>query len=68
MFELVLRMKANTLWPAMHGSSTAFNKAVDEDGIPINAQEAAAYGVIMAASHCEILLRNNVGEWGDWFN
>lgn len=67
-FELVLRMKANTLWPAMHGSSTAFNKAVDEDGIPINAQEAAAYGVIMAASHCEILLRNNVGEWGDWFN
>lgn len=61
-------MKANTLWPAMHGSSTAFNKAVDEDGIPINAQEAAAYGVIMAASHCEILLRNNVGEWGDWFN
>lgn len=67
-FELVLRMKANTLWPAMHGSSTAFNRAVDEDGIPINAQEAAAYGVIMAASHCEILLRNNVGEWGDWFN
>lgn len=67
-FELVLRMKANTLWPAMHGSSTAFNKAVDEDGIPINAQEAAAYGVIMAASHCEILLRNNVGKWGDWFN
>lgn len=67
-FELVLRMKANTLLPAMHGCSTAFNKAVDEDGIPINAKEASAYGVIMAASHCEIMLRSNVNEWGDWFN
>lgn len=67
-FELVLRMKANTLWPAMHGSSTAFNMALDEDGIPINAKEAASYGIIMAASHCEIMLRNNVGEWGTWFN
>ena len=67
-FELVLRMKANTLWPAMHGCSVAFNKNVDENGISINAQEAADYGIIMGASHCEILLRNNVGEWGDWFN
>lgn len=67
-FELVLRLKANTLWPAMHGCSVAFNKNVDENGISINAQEAAGYGIIMGASHCEILLRNNVGEWGDWFN
>lgn len=67
-FELILRMRANTLWPAMHGCSTAFHKVTDEDGIPINAAEAAKYGVIMAASHCEIMLRNNVGEWGDWFN
>lgn len=67
-FELMLRMKANTLWPAMHNCSIAFNKVVDEDGNPVNAKEAAEYGIIMSASHCEILLRNNVGEWGDWFN
>ena len=66
-FELMLRMKANTLWPAMHNCSIAFNKVVDEDGNPVNAKEAAEYGIIMSASHCEILLRNNVGEWGDWF-
>ena len=63
----MLRMKANTLWPAMHNCSIAFNKVVDEDGNPVNAKEAAEYGIIMSASHCEILLRNNVGEWGDWF-
>lgn len=67
-FELILRLKANTLWPAMHGCSEAFNKNVDENGISVNAKEAAAYGIIMGASHCEILLRNNVGEWGSWFN
>ncbi|MCI8306621.1 MAG: hypothetical protein HFH14_01100 [Lachnospiraceae bacterium] len=67
-FELMLRMKSNTLWPAMHGCSVAFNKVVDEDGTPVNAKEAAEYGIIMSASHCEILLRNNVGEWSDWFN
>ena len=67
-FELILRLKANTLWPAMHGCSEAFNKNVDEYGISVNAKEAASYGIIMGASHCEILLRNNVGEWGSWFD
>ncbi len=67
-FEMVLRMGGNTLWPAMHGCSTAFNKVLDTDGIPINAKEAAKYGIIMSASHCELMLRNNVGEWHDWFN
>lgn len=67
-FELMLRLKSNTLWPAMHGCSVAFNKVVDADGNSVNAKEAAEYGIIMSASHCEILLRNNVGEWGDWFN
>lgn len=66
-FELMLRLKANTLWPAMHGCSTAFNKVTDENGISVNAKEADRYGIIMGASHCEILLRNNVGEWEDWF-
>ena len=65
-FELLLRLGANTLWPAMHEGTTAFNIAKDEKGIPINAKEAARYGIIMASSHCEMMLRCNVGEWGDF--
>lgn len=66
-FELLLRLRLNTLWPAMHEGTTAFNVAEDEDGLSINAKEAAKYGVIMSASHCEMMLRNNVGEWRSWF-
>lgn len=66
-FELLLRLKCNTFWPAMHEGTTAFNKATDETGTPVNAKEAAAYGIIMSASHCEMLLRNNVSEWKPWF-
>ncbi len=57
MFELLLRLKANTLWPAMHEVSTAFNLVAG------NAQMADDYGIVMGASHCEPMLRNNVGEW-----
>ncbi|HIY57895.1 MAG TPA: glycosyl hydrolase 115 family protein [Candidatus Tetragenococcus pullicola] len=66
-FELLLRLRLNTLWPAMHEGTTAFNVKEDEDGISINAKEAAKYGIIMSASHCEMMLRNNVGEWQAWF-
>ena len=55
--ELLLRLKANTLWPAMHDCSTAFNE------IPANKLVADRYGIVMGSSHCEPLLRNNVGEW-----
>ena len=57
MCELLLRLKANTLWPAMHECSTPFN------AIPENKLVADRYGIVMGASHCEPLLRNNVGEW-----
>ncbi|MBB3125363.1 hypothetical protein FHS19_000017 [Paenibacillus rhizosphaerae] len=66
-FELLLRLKCNVLWPAMHEGTTAFNRMTDENGIPLNAKEAAEYGVIMSASHCEMLLRNNVDEWEPWY-
>ncbi|CAM3240034.1 glycosyl hydrolase 115 family protein [Paenibacillus lupini] len=66
-FELLLRLKCNVLWPAMHEGTTAFNKVTDENGFPVNAKEAAEYGVIMSASHCEMLLRNNVDEWEPWY-
>lgn len=55
-FELLLRLKANYLWPAMHEYSTAFN--VTEN----NAKLADMYGIVMGSSHSEPLLRNNLGE------
>lgn len=59
-FELLLRLKANYLWPAMHTYSTAFN--VTEN----NARLADEYGIVMGSSHCEPLLRNNLGELYDY--
>jgi hypothetical protein len=56
-FELLLRLKANTLWPAMHKISPAFNAD------PENARLADRYAVVMGSSHAEPMLRNNVGEW-----
>ncbi|WP_140984521.1 glycosyl hydrolase 115 family protein [Asticcacaulis tiandongensis] len=64
-FELLLRLKANTLWPAMHKVSTPFNAD------PENAKLADRYAIVMGSSHAEPMLRNNVGEWkeaGSQFN
>jgi len=64
-FELLLRLKANTLWPAMHKVSQPFNAD------PENAKLADRYAIVMGSSHAEPMLRNNVGEWkeaGDRFN
>jgi hypothetical protein len=59
-FELLLRLKANFLWPAMHPGSDAFNH------YPENAKNADLYGIVMGSSHPEMLLRNNLKEWGPW--
>ena len=62
-FELMLRLRLNYFWPAMHDVSVEFG-AVPEN--PILADE---YGIVMGASHCEPMLRNNChwkkedGEW-----
>lgn len=56
-FELLLRLKANYLWPAMHPGTQAFN----DD--PENARLADEYAIVMGSSHCEQMLRNNEGEW-----
>ncbi|MEV0618879.1 glycosyl hydrolase 115 family protein [Nonomuraea sp. NPDC050404] len=70
-FELMLRLRLNTVWPAMHLASTAFNAVTDtgkyDNGTPINAREAAAYGVVASSSHAELMLRNNEGEWRQWY-
>ena len=58
-FELLLRLKANTLWPAMHPSTRAFNS------FPENKELADDYAIVMGSSHAEPMLRNNVGEWVD---
>ncbi len=56
-FELLLRLKANTLWPAMHEVTKPFNF------IAGNAQMADDHAIVMGSSHAEPMLRNNVGEW-----
>jgi hypothetical protein len=56
-FELLLRLKANYLWPAMHNGSAAFNSD------PENARLADEYAIVMGSSHCEQMLRNNEDEW-----
>lgn len=52
-FELLLRLKANTLWPAMHGCTKAFNIYKD------NKQVADDYAIVMGSSHAEPMLRNS---------
>jgi len=54
-FELILRLKGNYLWPAMWGS--AF---YDDD--PLNKQTADTYGIVIGTSHHEPLMRAH-DEW-----
>lgn len=56
-FELLLRLRANTLWPAMHEGTTAFFNVAGAKA------QADSCGIIIGTSHCEPLMRNNVGEW-----
>jgi hypothetical protein len=49
-FELLLRLKANYLWPAM------WNSAFNEDD-PLNPELADEYGIVMGTSHHEPMLR-----------
>jgi hypothetical protein len=58
-FELLLRLHANSLWPAMHPGTLAFNAVAE------NAKLADKWGIVMGSSHSEALLRNNVGEWNE---
>lgn len=50
MFELLLRMRANFLWPAMWG------KAFNEDD-PESPRLADEYGIVMGTSHHEPMIR-----------
>src|SRR5690606_2677690 len=62
-FELLLRLKANFLWPAMWNNAFA-----DDD--PLNMTLADEYGIVMSTSHHEPMMRadkewNRYGE-GPW--
>jgi len=54
-FELILRLKGNFLWPAMWGQSF-----YTED--PLNPKLADEYGIVISTSHHEPLMRAHV-EW-----
>ncbi|QZT38433.1 glycosyl hydrolase 115 family protein [Halosquirtibacter xylanolyticus] len=56
-FQLLLRLKANTIWPAMHHCTEGFYK------IPGNMSMAKKYHIYVGTSHAEPMLRNNVSEW-----
>lgn len=62
-FELMLRLKANYIWPAMWG-----NKFYDDDSL--NIRMADRYGIVVGTSHHEPLMRAHdewrkygVGKW-----
>jgi hypothetical protein len=54
-FELLLRLKANYLWPAM------WDNAFGEDD-PLNQKLADDYGIVMGTSHHEPMMR----AWKEW--
>ncbi|HEY1803124.1 MAG TPA: glycosyl hydrolase 115 family protein [Terracidiphilus sp.] len=56
-YELMWRLKANTIWPAMTESDAPFNKT------PENAEVARDYAIVRGSSHVEMLLRTNSSEW-----
>ena len=56
-FELLLRLRANTLWPAMHPCSKSFWLFKD------NPEMARKYNIVIGSSHCEPLLANSAAEW-----
>ncbi|TYA69804.1 glycosyl hydrolase 115 family protein [Seonamhaeicola marinus] len=65
-FELLLRLKANSIWPGMMQAGSYFFEAKDENGVPINPKNAKEYGIYVGSSHCEQMARNNYAEWHDW--
>lgn len=56
-FKLLLRLRANTIWPAMHEGTAGFFT------VKGNRVMADSCGILIGTSHCEPLLRNNVAEW-----
>ena len=58
-FQLLMRLRANAIWPGMHTGTTAFFKIKGAKAV------ADSCGIAIGSSHCEPLLRNNVDEWDE---
>ncbi len=58
-FELLLRLRANYLWPAMQLDTRPFNAYSENKAV------ADEYAIVMGSSHIEPMLRNNMAgaEW-----
>ena len=56
-FELLLRLRANTYWPAMHECSVPFFLT------PGNREAAEKFGIYIGGSHCEPMACSTAGEW-----
>lgn len=57
-FELLLRLKGNYIWPAMHVNS--FNVKQENGAL------AERMGMVVGTSHCDMLMRSNNREWKPW--
>ena len=57
-FNLILRLKGNLLWPAMWGHSFFADDSLDE-------KLADEYGIVMGTSHAEPMMRA-VSEWKEY--
>ncbi len=74
-YELLLRLKANYLWPGMH-SETRLGQGVYDGShynatdyfnkYPENRELADEYGIVVGTSHCEPMMRNGTAEWGEF--
>ena len=58
-FELLLRLRGNAIWPAMHSGTKAFFT------IKGNKETADSCDIFIGSSHCEPILRNNLAEWSE---
>lgn len=56
-FEVLLRLRANTIWPAMHECTVPFYF------VKGNRETADKYGIVVGTSHCEPMMRNSASEW-----
>lgn len=57
-FELLLRLRANSFWPAMHECTHPFFLT---EG---NREVAERYGIYIGSSHCEPMASSTAVEWG----
>lgn len=57
LLELLLRLRGNTLWPAMHEGTEPFFM------VKGNKEVADSFEIFVGSPHCEPILRNNAGEW-----